>query len=252
MKTNYIFKAILTLMLSVFIGNQANAQYRITQVFPADDTITIKNIGSTTEDISTYRLCSLFDYTSLAALTVESGSLNLAPNEEVVLVASGYLNNTAADLGLYLPTGNFGVAANMVDFMQYGAGGLGRESVAVEKGIWTAGTFINVAPPYNFFGEDTDFGVNFWETVLSVNDITATSSFNVFPNPSNSFINIEMNGGLTDITYQVFNVLGKQITTETLEAGIVSQIDVSDWNSGVYLIKISNGDMVETKRFIKQ
>jgi len=252
MKTNYILKAFITLMLTAFIGNQASAQYRIVEVDPAADKITIKNFGSTTEDISAYRLCTLFDYEALSGLTVESGSLNLAPNDEVVLVASGYLNDTAADLGLYLPTGNFGTAANMLDFTQWGSGGNGRESVAVSKGIWTAGTFINVAPPYAFNGSATDFGVNFWETLLGVNDFETGSSFNLYPNPTRTVLNIELKNSATNVTYEVYDVLGKQILNQSLTSESLPQIDVSNLNSGLYLIRISLGDKTETKRFIKQ
>lgn len=251
MKTNYFFKAFFTLMLCAFIGGQAYAQYRIVEVHPTTDRIVIKNIGTETIDISSYRLCTLFDYTSLGALTLESGSLNLAPNDEVALIASGYLNDTAADLGLYFPTGNFGTAANMVDFMQYGAGGLGRESVAVEKGIWTAGTFISLAPPYNFFGLDTDFGVNFWETLLSIEDVNATASITIYPNPTSSFLNIQLNSGITNANLEVYDVLGKQVINHTISSENTSEMDVSHLNSGLYIIRISSGDFTETKRFIK-
>ncbi|MEH6535694.1 MAG: T9SS type A sorting domain-containing protein [Psychroserpens sp.] len=254
MKTNYLIKTIFTLLFTAFISQQVNAQqFKLLVVDPAADTVTIKNFGSTTENIGSYRLCSLITYRTLSSqTTVINGSLNLAPNAEVTVSISGdWLNNTAADLGLYLPTGNFGLAANMVDFVQWGSSPNGRESVAVTKGIWTAGTFINIAPPYEFNGTITDFGVNFWATLLSVDDLDASSSFSVYPNPTNSILNIELNSSQTNLTYQVFDVLGKQVLIETLDTVNLSQIDVSNWNNGLYLIKISNGDKTETKRFIK-
>lgn len=254
MKTNYFFKTILTLLFIAFISKDANAQFKLLEVDPLADTVTIKNFGSTTENVGSYRLCSLITYRTLSTqTTVISGSFNLAPGAEVTVSISGdWLNDTAADLGLYLPTGSFGLAANMVDFTQWGSSPNGRESVAVSKGIWTAGTFINVAPPFEFTGGLSDFGVGFWDTLLNVNDFNASTSFNVYPNPTNSILNIELNGSQTNLTYQVFDILGKQVKTETLETGNLSPIDVSAWKSGLYLIKISNGDKTETKRFIKQ
>ena len=254
MKTNYFLKTVFTFLLAAFLGQQVNAQqFKLLVVDPAADTVTIKNFGSTTQNIGSYRLCSLISYRTLSSqTTVISGSLNLAPNDEVTVSIPNYLNDTAADLGLYLPTGNFGTPANMIDFTQWGSGGNGRESVAVAKGIWTAGTFINVAPPYEFNGAATDFGVSFWDTLLSVNDVDGSSGFSVYPNPTNSILHIELNNSQTDLTYQVFDLLGKQIISEILEPGSASKIDVSSWNSGLYLIKISNGDTTETKRFIKQ
>ncbi|MEM5564426.1 T9SS type A sorting domain-containing protein [Psychroserpens sp. AS72] len=254
MKTNYLFKIAFTLLFTAFLGQQTNAQeFKLLVVDPAADTVTIKNFGTTTANVGNYRLCSLFGYKTLSSqTTLVSGSFNLAPNEEVTVSISGnYLNDTAADLGLYLPTGNFGTAANMVDFTQWGSGGNGRENVAVAKGIWTAGTFINVAPPYHFNGNVSDFGVNFWDTLLSVNDFDAISSFSLYPNPTNSILHIELNNNQVDVTYDIYDVLGKLITSEILEPGNSSKIDVSNWNNGLYLIKISNGDNTETKRFVK-
>ena len=214
MKTNYLFKTVFTFLFVAFLGQQVNAQqFKLLVVDPVADTVTIKNFGTTTENVGAYRLCSLISYRTLSSqTTVVSGSLNLAPNAEVTVSISGnYLNDTAADLGLYLPTGNFGDPANMVDFTQWGSSPNGRENVAVSAGIWTAGTFINVAAPYEFNGGVADFGVNFWDTLLSVNNLEASSSFNVYPNPSNSILNIELNGSQSNLTFEVFDILGKQI-----------------------------------------
>ncbi|TXE20004.1 T9SS type A sorting domain-containing protein [Psychroserpens burtonensis] len=254
MKTNYFLKAVFTLLFTSFLGQHVNAQqFKLLVVDPTADTVTIKNFGTTTENIGTYRLCSLFGYRTLSTqTTLVSGSFNLNPNAEVTVSIPNYLNDTAADLGLYLPTGNFGVAANMLDFTQWGSSPNGRESVAVSKGIWTAGTFINVAAPYEFNGTVTDFGVNFWDTLLSIDELDTSSSFNVYPNPTNSILHIELNDSPTNVTYEIFDILGKQIISEILESGNSSKIDVSAWNSGLYLIKISNGDQTETKRFVKQ
>ena len=253
MKTNYIIKAMLTTVLALFFGQDINAQFKIVEVDPTADTVTIKNFGGTTQNVGDYRLCSLISYRTLVTqTTVVEGSLNLAPNAEVTVSIPGYLNDSAADLGLYLPTGNFGTAANMVDFMQWGSGGNGRESVAVTAGYWTAGTFINVSPPYQFNGGATDFGVGFWDTLLSVNDLNGLSNVTMYPNPASTHLNIQMeNNSLSNFTYQVFDVLGKQVMNIVPETGSLSQIDISGLNEGLYLLKISSGDQTETKRFIK-
>ncbi|WP_299334410.1 T9SS type A sorting domain-containing protein [uncultured Psychroserpens sp.] len=255
MQTNYIIKSLFTFLFAVVLSQQTQAQIKISVVDPAADTITIKNFGGSTVNIGSYRLCTLFSYRTLSSqTTVVDGSLNLAPNAEVTVFAANYLSfsASAADLGLYLPTGNFASASAMVDFVQWGNGGLGRESVAVSKGIWTAGTFVNIAPPYEFTGGASDFGVNFWNTLLSVDDLEASSSFSLYPNPTNSVLHIELTNSASGLQYEVFDILGKQIISKSLDTNSPSQIDVSDWNSGLYLIRISNGDKAETKRFIKQ
>ncbi len=108
--------------------------------FNQNDRIELVNLGSSTVDISAFWLCSRFSYAQLSSLTLESGSLNLAAGDSVIL--SGFsLNDTEADLGLF-STNSFGSSSAILDFLQWGSAGIGRESVAVEAGIWTAGDFI--------------------------------------------------------------------------------------------------------------
>ena len=52
-------------------------------------------------------------------------------------------------------------------------------------------------------------------------------------------------------TLQVFDLLGKQIINQSVSSDITSQIDLTDWDTGMYLIKISSNNGEETKRFIK-
>ena len=86
--------------------------------------------------------------------------------------SSSWQNLTSeADLGLYLASGSFGATSAMVDFTQWGSGGHGRESVAVSKGIWTAGDFVDGNEPYTYNGDGTQNGVSFWEGVTPPNSI---------------------------------------------------------------------------------
>jgi len=253
MKTNYIIKGIFTLLFTAFLSHQSSAQIRIVKVDPAADSVTIKNYDSSTQDIGSYRLCSLFGYRTLSSqTTVLNGSLNLAPNAEVTVSASGFLNVTAADLGLYLPTGSFGSSASMVDFTQWGSGGNGRESVAVTKGIWTAGTFVSASPPYAYTGSGAENGFQFWDTALSIDDFKNSLGLSIYPNPVISRLNIEFNTSIISLDFQVFDVLGKQVIKgNTSSEKNLLKIDVSSLEQGLYLIKISSEEKNVTKRFIK-
>ena len=142
---------LLQFVLLVLVSVSVNAQIRFTHVNPATDEIIVKNFGTTEVDIQQYRLCALFEYVTLsnASVTLVDGSFLLAPLSTVTITwnaASGF-NTLQSDLGLYLPMGSFGIAANMVDFMQYGGAGQGRENVAVNAGLWTAGTFLTGTGP---------------------------------------------------------------------------------------------------------
>jgi len=170
----------LLLTLSTISGL---AQIRLISVEPATNTIRIKNFGSSTVDISGYRLCSLIKYTSnlTTGITINEGSLNLAADAEVEIVAPGGASSSwqnlqsEADLGLYLASGSFGSTAAMVDFVQWGSAGHGRESVANSKGIWTTGEFVSGDEPYSYIGDGTENGASFWEGASSNSEPTDIS-----------------------------------------------------------------------------
>ena len=144
----------------------ADAQIRLTQVDPANSLITIQNFGSSAVNIQQYRLCALFEYESLSGLNISvfSGGFNLSPGSSVVFqwAASSGFNATASDLGLYLPTGSYSDPAVMIDFMQYGASGQGRENVAQQAGLWEAGTFLTGTGPWSYSGDGTQNTIAYW------------------------------------------------------------------------------------------
>jgi hypothetical protein len=73
----------------------------------------------------------------------------------------------------------------------------------------------------------------------------------LYPNPTNSILNIEIKNELSNGTVEVYDMLGKQIFKLTITSNNVSKIDVSNWNNGLYLVKISSDESIETKRFVK-
>ena len=121
-----------------FVASQASAQVVLQKVDYLNDVVEIKNLGADTVDINSWWLCSRFSYQQISSLTVESGSVELALGDS--LVVSGLtLNDASADLGLYIDInnnfGNFGNPAFMASFVQWGAGNIGRASVAVNRHI---------------------------------------------------------------------------------------------------------------------
>lgn len=87
--------------------------------------------------------------------------------------------------------------------------------------------------------------------VLSNNDFEKEPSFTISPNPARERMNIELNPRINDARVQVYDVLGKRIIDQNI-SDINSSIKVSNWNSGVYLVRLISGNSSETKRFVKQ
>lgn len=86
---------------------------------------------------------------------------------------------------------------------------------------------------------------------LNVSMFNQISEFEIVPNPSKNWLNIKLGNYIDDLKVEVFNVLGKRVY-----AGMITQlnasVNVSNWNSGVYLVRLSNDKTTHTKRFIKQ
>lgn len=89
-------------------------------------------------------------------------------------------------------------------------------------------------------------------TTLAVNKIETQNSFEISPNPATTKLNINLSQkNLDDTTVTVYDVLGKKIYSKRLHNLSVS-INVSNWNTGVYLVRISTNRQTLTKRFVKQ
>ncbi|MFM9984515.1 MAG: T9SS type A sorting domain-containing protein [Flavobacteriales bacterium] len=148
---------------------------KFTYVSPSTNEIHIKNYGTSTVNIAAYRFCALFEYVNLSdgSVSITNGDFSLSGGEEVALTwnSSNGFNTSASDLGLYLPTGAFSSASAMVDFMQYGAAGQGRENVANAAGLWTAGTFLTGSGPWYYLGNGTMSGMAQWTSAPPV-DVT--------------------------------------------------------------------------------
>ena len=75
------------------------------------------------------------------------------------------------------------------------------------------------------------------------------SKFNLYPNPTKSdFVNITSTGSET-IQANVFDILGKQVLNAAVANG---RLDVSPLNTGVYIVKLTQGAATTTKKLIIQ
>jgi len=82
-------------------------------------------------------------------------------------------------------------------------------------------------------------------TILSVNNVE-TISFNVYPNPATSFLNIKTTTTIKEAV--IYNLLGKELLIIS-----ASQINISDLAKGMYLLSIKGeNNAVTTKSFVKK
>ena len=75
----------------------------------------------------------------------------------------------------------------------------------------------------------------------------------VFPNPAMDNLNIEfIQNGLRNSNITIYNILGQKVKSVNSNFESLTNIDISDLNSGIYVLKIKNSTSELTKRFIKK
>ena len=82
-------------------------------------------------------------------------------------------------------------------------------------------------------------------------DIKSNSnSFEVYPNPTSSIINMVMKGNVKNATINIFDITGKNISTSSFINQSETSIDVSNFNKGIYFITLDADGLKTSKKFI--
>ncbi|WP_298903374.1 T9SS type A sorting domain-containing protein [uncultured Psychroserpens sp.] len=77
------------------------------------------------------------------------------------------------------------------------------------------------------------------------------NNFEISPNPAKTSFKIELPTYTDDTKIEVYNVLGKKVLSKKLNS-LSSVIDVSNWSTGIYVIKVTTKNTSKMKRFVKQ
>ena len=113
---------------------------RINEVHDADQWVELINTGDEAVDVSELWLCVRPAYSQVTSLSVLSGNTTIPAGGDLVVEWSAIQTGTG-EVGLY-ETDAFESANAMLDYIQYGAAGQGRASVAVSAGLWEEDTYV--------------------------------------------------------------------------------------------------------------
>lgn len=75
----------------------------------------------------------------------------------------------------------------------------------------------------------------------------AVEAISVYPNPACDFVYVGVNNDLSLQRVEVFNVTGQRVLSST-----ETEINVSEWESGVYVVRVTADDRIVTRRIMKQ
>jgi len=83
--------------------------------------------------------------------------------------------------------------------------------------------------------------------VASVDNVFA-DNITIYPNPATNFIKISTTENISNV--EVYNIVGKRVLSiKKLEN---NQVDISNLASGMYMLRLTNGTSVTTKKIMKQ
>lgn len=86
---------------------------------------------------------------------------------------------------------------------------------------------------------------------LNVNDFNLESFIKIYPNPVEDQLNIELTNFSEDVSYQIYNTLGQEITKGSLNPSSMHTVNMSQYQSGIYFVKVASGTSSMTQKLIK-
>lgn len=101
---------------------------------------------------------------------------------------------------------------------------------------------------YNSTGLGGAFQIAAYDSSLATSSFN-NSAFSAYPNPVTDVLNLSYDKNIS--TVAVFNLLGQQVLSKSINAND-AQIDMSQFNSGAYFVKVTSNDQVKTVKVIKQ
>jgi len=122
------------------------------------------------------------------------------------------------------------------------------------SGRWAPGSFVIGDSIYMVAGQNNDIQsdqrdlwlLNF-QDIVSINELSDHSTFNLYPNPATDVITIETS--LNPDNVEIKNLLGELIFESAFST---NEISVAELPSGIYIIIASNDNETISKRFIKE
>ncbi|MCG9879419.1 MAG: T9SS type A sorting domain-containing protein [Bacteroidia bacterium] len=132
------------------------------------------------------------------------------------------------------------------------------ESIAFVKGAGNSQKLVQ----YNFIDKTASAKTNFYrlkqvdfDGSLEYSEIISITSENesvsVTPNPFNDVISIESNGENKHIVAEIIDLSGRTKISLEGNTNQALQLNTQELKTGVYFLRISNGESVQTKRIIK-
>jgi len=83
----------------------------------------------------------------------------------------------------------------------------------------------------------------------SVEDFAPEVTVSLYPNPTDSWVNIEIQNNSENLNIKIMDLTGKVIYTDIYQAETVKKINLENFANGIYFLEISNSENDKLKTF---
>ena len=132
----------------------------------------------------------------------------------------------------------------------------GLPLISTYHGLEVTGTGSTITD-LNFFVDTLIDGGIFTDTTTGIITVNSeTVEIKTYPNPASNYINIETNLINTEaVYYSIIDINGKEIIAseaKDYQGKYTEQIDIKDFENGIYFLKLSIGNAVYIRKIIKK
>ncbi len=96
------------------------------------------------------------------------------------------------------------------------------------------------------FNDTTNFAI-----VNTINEVTATDAFQIYPNPVREKLNV-LGSQFAVCKLEISNLLGEVMLQKPEVGNLKWEVDVSSFPNGLYIVRMSGDGLALTKKFLKQ
>lgn len=212
--------------------------------------VTYHNWSGTDYDVSSHYITLNHELMAVSALTIISGSLTVPAGGDITFSGFGFKQSAMVTPGSIALWGSndTSIAANMVDYVQWGDSNQAFESDAILVGLWSANDYLTGEPDYvrntyNFtFPRSGEWSS--LNTGIADNGLADLLNLNITPNPFQSQITVQVGGNSNfDVSVMLYNANGAVIDqVHGIREENVPLAEGRDLPAGVYFIRVESLD----------
>jgi hypothetical protein len=83
-------------------------------------------------------------------------------------------------------------------------------------------------------------------------DDSRYQDYNVYPNPAHDWVKIDLNREHTNVSIKVFDMTGNLLKMEEIDRMSTTDLDLTEFKAGLYMIQIHSDQLSTVARIIKE